>query len=221
VTIAVGVVAHTSRAPTARALRNDVGAIAMNVDDGTLGREGNHIAVLKALAYRHTDWCVVLEDDAWPVRDFRTQLKRALAHAPAPIVGLYLGYGHPSQETQQAAADAVRTAESERKAWILGDCLIGSVAYAIRIRMVTPMLDDITQRGEELPLRITRWAQSWNVGICYTVPSLVDHADGVPIDGPWPMQQRTERKAWKVGTRTNWDTGNVILGYCPGWSRGA
>jgi hypothetical protein len=215
--IAVGVVAHTSRAPTARALRNDVGAIAMNVDDGTLGREGNHIAVLKALSYRHCDWCVVLEDDAWPVRDFRTQVKHALAHAPAPIVGLYLGYGSPAGK--DAAGEAARTANELGKAWIVGDCLIGSVGYAIRIRMVTPMLDDITQRTGELPLRITRWAQSWNLGVCYTAPSLVDHADGVPIDGPWPMHQRPARKAWYCGTRSNWDTGNVVLGYCPGWSR--
>jgi hypothetical protein len=217
VSIAIGIVAHVSRAATARALRNDVGAVALNVDDGTLACEGNHIAVLRALAYRHVDWCVVLEDDAWPVRDFRTQVKNALAHAPAPVVGLYLGYGNPSGETQRVTGLAARTAKEQGKAWIVGDCLIGSVGYAVRIRMVEPMLDDISQRGEELALRITRWAQSWNVGICYTAPSLVDHADGVPIDGP--MHRRSERKAWYCGTRSNWDTGNVVLGYCPGWSR--
>jgi hypothetical protein len=217
-TIAIGIVAHDSRLEAVRLLRRSVAAVVTNVDDGSLGCEANHIAVLRALAYRHVDWCVVLEDDAQPVKDFRAHLAAALAFAPAPIVGLYLGYGNPSGETQRQSGNAARTAISEGKAWIVSDCLIGSVGYALRIRMIEPLLRDIETRGEELPLRISRWAQARSIGICYTQPSLVDHADGEPIDCSMGARPRGERKAWNCGIRHGWDTGAVRMGHCPGWS---
>jgi hypothetical protein len=219
-TIAVGIVAHDSRAATARALRRDVGAVAVNVDDGTLGCEGNHVAVLRALAYRHVDWCVVLEDDAQPVHDFRFHVKAALGCAPAPIVGLYLGYSE-NPGTEQRTGQAVHMAMENNWAWIIGDCLVGSVGYAVRIRLVKPMLDAVVQVGYELPLRITRWAQEAGVDICYTVPSLVDHADLPSTDCTLDAQDMpaVERKAWQFGKRDNWDTPAVPLGYCPGWSK--
>lgn len=218
--IAVGIVAHTSRAQTARVLRRNTGAVAMNVDDGTLGCEKNHIVVLRALMYRHVDWIILLEDDAVPVDNFRFHVKRALSYAPAPIVGLYLGCGNPSGEAGRQSGLAARTAVEQNLAWIMGDALIGSVGYAVRIRLVEPMANAIALRGEELPLRVSRWAQSRNLDVAYTAPSLVDHADGEPADcslGQSP--RRSERRAWDHGTRTDWDTEAVPLGYCPGWSK--
>ena len=217
--IAVGIVAHESRAQMAGALRRDTGAVVCNIDDGTLGCEGNHLVVLRALMYRHVDWCVILEDDAVPVKDFRFHVKRALTYAPAPIVGLYLGCGNPSGETGRQSGLAARTAKEKNKAWIVGDCLIGSVGYAVRIRLVEPMLDDLAQRGDELPMRISRWAQGRSFDVCYTSPSLVDHADGDPAGDCTLGRPRGERRAWNFGVRADWDTAVVALGYCPGWSK--
>jgi hypothetical protein len=221
VTIVVGIVAHTSRAETARVLRRAVGASVCVFDDGSLRCEGNHIAVLNELSYRHADWCVVLEDDAQPVNNFRVHVKEALLHAPAPVVGLYLGTGNPSGAAQRTIGVAVRAAIERDWAWIVGDCLIGSVGYALRIRHAADLLADINGREGELPLRISRWAQSRDVPVCYTRPSLVDHADGEPVDCAMlaPGGRRGERRAWDYGTRKRWDTPAMVLGVVPGWSR--
>jgi hypothetical protein len=219
VSIVIGVVAHQSRKETAQQLRRDVGGAVCSFDDGTLGCEGNHIQVLRALARRHVDWCVILEDDAIPCKDFRQRVKEALPFAPAPIVGLYLGTGNPSGAVQRTIGVAVRAAAEKNAAWITSDCLIGSVGYAVRIRLITPLLAEIVNRDEELPLRISRWAQAAEISICYTQPSLVNHTDGPPVG--FTGGARSERRAWNFHPRTlrNWDTKAVQLGDCGMWSR--
>ena len=223
VRIAVGVVAHKTRRERAERLAEDVGAVVCNVDDGTLACAGNHLQVLGLLALLDADWCVVLEDDAMPVPNFPFYVKRALAHAPAPIVGLYLGTGNPSGQPQRQIGAAMRVARN--RAWITADCLIGSVGYAIRVASpdglfiaIPEMLRWIAGDDSEFPLRVSRFAQEWGVGVCYTVPSLVDHYDGDPIGSTtWPA--RSVRKAWRFGVRDDWDTPAVALGFCNDWSK--
>jgi hypothetical protein len=56
------------------------------------------------------------------------------------------------------------------------------------------------------------WSTRNNVEVAYTVPSLVDHADG-----PTLVQHRDSsvrepgRVAWKTGTRRKWDSNSVPL----------
>lgn len=213
--VVIGIVAHRSRSERAAELAYGLKAAAGNVDDGELGCAGNHIEVLQQFASFEADWCCVLEDDAVPVRDFRHHLRQALDNAPEPIVGLYLGTGNPSGEVQIQIRQAVVTAREQRLAWILGDCLIGSVGYVVHADLRSDMLDYIRDRDEELPLRISRWVQHRGIGVCYTTPSLVDHDDTDTVDGP---AVRSERKAWSYGTRPNYDTPAVRLGHCPRWS---
>lgn len=219
-----GVVAHAQREARAVKLLCTVGATAYHLDDGTLKCEGNHIEVLSQLAHfkvRSVDdvWAVVLEDDAVPVPDFRKYLCRALQHAPAPVVGLYLGHGNPSGEVQRRIRPAIMAAEEKDYAWITADCLIGSVGYAVRFELVKDLVADIAGRDEELPLRISRWAQLRDIGICYTQPSLVNHDDSDSVNCYWRPANYTVRKAWKYGTRENWQTPAVQLGAIPRWSR--
>jgi GR25 family glycosyltransferase involved in LPS biosynthesis len=220
VSIGVAVVAHESRRKAANELaeRVDVNANLVSFDNGTLGCEGNHLRVLRTLALTGFDWCVILEDDAEPVDDFRFHVKHALAHTPGLIVGLYLGTGNPSGQPQRQIRAATIVAARHNYAWITADCLIGSVGYVIRTSLIADMLPTITARMGELPLRISRWAQDWGVKICYTVPSLVNHADAEPIGHP-PGQPRSIRRAWSYGTRENWDTPAVPLGHCNEWSQ--
>lgn len=215
--LGVAVVAHDSRYHAAHWLADKVDASMVSFDNGTLGCEGNHLRVLTTLALTGFDWCVILEDDAQPVDDFRFHVEHALAFTPGLIVGLYLGTGNPSGQPQRQIRQAVLAAQSLRRAWISGDCLIGSVGYVIRTALIADMLPIIGRRTEELPLRISRWAQEWGVKICYTVPSLVNHADADPIGHP-PGQPRAARRAWSYGTRRNWDTPAVPLGHCNNWS---
>jgi hypothetical protein len=222
--IVIGVVGHESRRSNAELLASNVGAGVINIDDGTLKCEGNHLRVLGELNRRamaiDNCWCVVLEDDAEPVAGFPHHLQRSLRHAPSPVVGFYIGTGNPSGEAQRQIRQAVVRAEESRRAWITGDCLIGSVGYAVHDHVIDDMLAFIENRDdEELPLRISRWAQRRGHQICYTQPSLVDHRDDDPVQRCAPG--RRPRKAWKYGTRENWDTGSVQLGYIPRWSGGA
>lgn len=220
--VVVGIVAHERRRVQAERLAQEVHAAVCNIDDGTLGCEGNHVAVLHMLSLLDADWCVVLEDDAVVTPDFLSHVKRALEHAPAPIVGLYLGTGNPSGEVQRQIRQAVMEATDLSRAWIVGDALIGAVGYAIRASLIPDMLGWIAgDYDAEHPLRISRWAQDWDLRVAYTQPSLVDHADNTPIGYSAEEFQKVpggRRKAWNYGSQENWHTPAVELGHCPGWS---
>lgn len=221
------VISHQNRRNMAENLASDVGGL-ICWDDGTHpgdsvgGCASTHLAALKSMResakVQAAGWLVLLEDDAVPVVAFRYWLTRALAAAPAPIVGLYLGTGNPSGEAQRQIRQAVVTAQNTNKAWLLADCLIGSVGYVVRADILADMTDFITDRDEELPLRISRWAQDRGVAICYTMPSLVNHDDNDSIGGTWRGPHYRGRKAWWHGTREQWTTSAVQLGHCPIWS---
>lgn len=215
--IATGIVAHQSRVEQAECLAEQVGAVICNVDDGTLQCAGNHGTVLSLLVCADADWVVCLEDDAEPVPGFAFHLQQALAHTPAPIVGLYLGTGNPSGQPQRQIRQAVLKADVTGAAWILGDCLIGSVGYVIRSSLIPDLLGALPEEEGEYPLRVSRWAQRWELPVAYTIPSLVNHADDDPVGHP-VGQLRSTRRAWMCGSREDWDTGAVELGRCDGWS---
>lgn len=222
--LAVGVVAHPQREEMATHLGRQIAADILCWDDGThpgnhvAGCAATHLAVLAELTRLHTRWVVVLEDDAVPVPDFRKHLAGALQYAPTPVVGIYLGTGHRSGKTQQQIRQAVAAAEEQNCGWLLADCLIGSVGYALRADVLDSIIASITDREEELPLRISRWAQARSIDICYTQPSLVNHDDSASIGRPWRGPGFPDRRAWSYGTRECWCTGSVRLGYCPVWS---
>jgi hypothetical protein len=221
----IGIVAHPDRAEMAHILDAEVGATALSWDDGTHvgdhagGCAATHLSLLNTFLDFGDPWVVVLEDDALPVPDFRRHVTRALEYAPAPVVSLYLGTGNPSSESQQRIRQAVAAAADDHLAWVLADCLIvSSVGYAVRADLLADMVAFITDREEELPMRITRWAQHRSIDIAYTQPSLVDHDDVESIGRPWRGPYFPKRKAWNFGVRDCWCTGTVRLGYCPVWS---
>jgi hypothetical protein len=190
--------------------------------DHKAGCANTHIGALASVCgSRYADdagWVCILEDDAVPVIGFREHLDAALSAASAGVVGLYLGTGNPVGETQQKIRTAVNTARTENKAWLAANCLIGSVGYAVRAELMDGMIEYIDGRDEELPMRISRWAQAHDVAICYTMPSLVDHDDVESIGRPWRGPHYHGRKAWWFGARESWDTGSVALGHCLVWS---
>jgi hypothetical protein len=165
-----------------------------------------------------SEWCIVMEDDAVPVPAFRTEAAAALQCAPSPLVGLYLGQGNPSGQMQRD----IRQVLEKAQAWITADYFISSVAYAVRSNLIPQMLEFIRPRDEELPLRISRWAQDREILAAYTHPSLCNHADlesviypGIPL----AERQKLPRVAWNWGTRRNWMTEAVHLPPVAEWSR--
>lgn len=207
----IGIVAHQDREGMAEELKAQVDADFMSVDTGHLGPGTNHRLVWATLLHgTDAPWCVVLEEDALPVKDFGSQLHDVLLAAPSPVVSLYLGRLRPPQY-QALIQDALTTAQATDAHWITSTHCLHAVGLAIRTELVADMLDSLKPY---LPIdaAIGRWARQCGHQIAYTVPSLVDHAD-VPtlIAHPDGKDRTAGRVAWQLGSRTRWNSTTVAL----------
>lgn len=209
--LAIGVVAHKSRGKQAMDLFEEVAAHDVNIDDGTLGCNGNHIFILKDLRSAHPDaeWYVVLEDDAQPIPDFNSQLRAALKEAPTQIVSLYLGTANPIHWQ-----DAIRRSVAVAEAWIVATHLIHGVGYCLH-RDVFDEIVATLEPDSRRPIdeQISAYIYPNHILCAYTHPSLVQHEDG-----PSCIEQHADgaprnkpRKAWELGGRENWRSRAVLL----------
>lgn len=223
----IGVVAHTSRRAQAERLRDAVDADVYSLDDGTLGCEGNHAAVLADLCEAiepDDDWIVVLEDDVQLCPDFLQHLNTALAAAPTALVALYLGSGNPSGPVQRAIPGAVGLAVASGSSWLLSEVGIPTVAYALHAEYAEELLVDALDRdGVEWPLRVSMWARAAGVSCSYAHPSLVNHRDNDSAISPTvDPASRLPRRAHKVvgayGAHWNHKSVPIDLSNCPPWS---
>lgn len=222
---AAGVVGHIDRKDMAYEVCRNVDGQVVSLDDGSMGCEANHHAVLTYLADQANlveldgpTWLVALEDDAQPVPDFPHHLDRALAASPSPVVGLYLGTGNPSGSVQRALITAITSARATDRAWLQADWFVSAVGYAVKRELVDDLLDFCRDRTEEWPLRVTRWAQDRVIDVSYTFPSLVNHADVQSVISPTRFN-RQPRRAHSWGVAGKWKTRVVrIIGDCPPWS---
>jgi hypothetical protein len=201
----IGIVAHVDRLTEAAQLADDVDAMALMVDDGTLGCEGNHVRTWRRLANAATPWVAVLEDDAQPVRDFGAQLDGVLAHAPTPIVSLYLGRSRPPI-FQPWIRRQVANADAADACYIIGRRLLHCVGLAIRTPLITDMVATVrTMVGVPIDEAIHAWAEGNGHDMAYCWPSIVDHHDGPTLVAHRDGQPRTEpRVAWCCGSRNPW-----------------
>lgn len=205
----VGVVAHQQRATQAQALAASINAEILHMDDGTHGCHGNHHRAWQwHTENTHTEWAVVLEDDALPVQDFRTQLTAALDAAPTDIISLYLGRQRPApfqQRNKRATTKATNTGAH----WITSPHMMHAVAAAIRTQLIPEFLQHPHHYTPPDEL-ISTWARTNNRPIGYTWPSLVDHADGPTlVVHPDGRPRKAGRIAWQVGTRDTWNSETV------------
>jgi GR25 family glycosyltransferase involved in LPS biosynthesis len=218
----VGVVAHVNREHLVDKLLRDTEIDTIKWDDrlpSVTGCAENHIRVLKELD-RHTgedDWAIILEDDARPVPGFRDHLKRALVKTDTPLVGLYLGTGNPDGPTQRAISPAVRAAEASGSHWIVSDWFISTVGYAVRSSWLPALIAGISDMGGPVDNRINEWTHGVGIKTWYTQPSLVDHEDDRSLLRA-ARSWHTPRRAWRVGSRTEWNDLTVEMGYAEGWS---
>lgn len=217
----IGVVSHVNRKALADRLSADVDADFVSTDIGwppsATGCADNHIRTLKYLAMIASpgEWCVVLEDDARPVDDFRRQLKRALLKCDASLIGLYLGTGNPDGSTQRAIIPAVNAARASEAAWIVSDWFISTVGYVVRSESLSDLVTTISDMGGPVDNRISEWSQGAGLKTWYCQPSLLDHDDESSMISsfmPYP------RHAHRVGIRDEWNRDAVEMGYAEGWS---
>ncbi|WP_313084000.1 hypothetical protein [Atlantibacter sp.] len=186
------VVGHHSRFASAALLAGDLGAHLL-IDEGDHGANWNH---RRAIEWAAGQPCrvVVLEDDALPVHGFTGKVTDWLVRFPDDMLSFYLGTGRPPQyqleiATRLIAADRVRVDH------ITMHRLMHAVCYS-----VPPSL---------IPKVLKCWDNSkpadYAVGDAYGGPviypcfSLVDHADGLPVEKHPDRQPRRERRrAWRL-----------------------
>lgn len=213
----LAIVAHTARAEQAHHLMDTVGAAYMHIDDGTLGCNKNHVKVWTWLAeHCHTGWATVLEDDAQPIDDFTHQHQQALNAAPAdtPAISWYLGRERPPH-WQPNINRALKNATADDACWITTQPVLHAVAISIRHHHIPAMLTHIGKLPPRMPIdeAITHWLHNNGKMRClYSVPSLVDHADGETLFRHPDKHPRTPgRKAHLTGTRTTWTPRTVTM----------
>lgn len=221
----IGVVAHHSRHERAEKMADYVGAEVIAVDsDGKLGAGANHEACYRWLAETTTaPWCVLLEDDAVPVKNFRTQLDAVLRAAPnTGLLSLYLGRSRPPHYQPSIARVIARDEH-----FLLCDELLHHVAVAIRTPLIGAMLTHLRANRKyargRLPIdeAIGQWARAASMPVAYCHPSIVNHDPRLPTviakhvsQHPADTGERPAielRQAWAFGTRQDWQTTTAAI----------
>ena len=163
------------------------------IDDGSHGANWNHRRALE-WASEQTCRVVVVEDDAMPVGLFFTSVTSWLNRFPESLVSFYLGTGRPPQYQMQIAERLI-VADKTQADYITLPRLIHGVCYSVPPQHIERVL--------------SRWDRSkpadYAVGdacggaVGYPCYSLVDHADGEPVERHPDSAPRTERRrAWRL-----------------------
>jgi hypothetical protein len=207
--VTAAVVAHIDRRERTNLLHSELSEqfpTAMFEDDGTLGCDYNHLHAWDSIASAATSpWCAVFEDDAEPVKDLAYHLGQALFYSPSPVVSLYLGRGRPVH-WQRRIGNAMRF----DRPFVVTTHLLHCVAVCIRTELVHELIEDAKMainHGVHKPIdeALTEAVQNRNLPVAYTVPSLVQHADGPSVAAHrYQKGQPEPRVAWSVGVRDSW-----------------
>lgn len=186
------VVGHHSRRQHAEALASHIDAHLV-IDEDNHGANWNH---RRALEWASTQPCrvVVLEDDALPVPWFINKVIPWLNDKHDDMISFYLGTGRPPQYQAQIAERLI-AADRTRADYIILPQLIHGVCYSVP--------------PQHLPRVLERWdsnkpadfalGDAWGAPVVYPCWSLVDHADGEPVERHPDQIPRTERRrAWRL-----------------------
>jgi hypothetical protein len=182
--VAIGVVAHPRRELMANELAAQVGAEVISWDTDRIGAERNHLRVWEWLADSSAEWGVVLEDDVIPCPGFHRNLTQATAHAPTPIISLYLGRGRCAGHSplyQQWIAQVITRDVS----FITSPSLLSAQGYAMRPEMfarhkeVCGFAFHSGRRNIPIDEAVSVWLTKHRLGyVSYCRHSVVDHRDG-------------------------------------------
>lgn len=186
------VVGHHTRLEHAQRLAAMLDALLL-IDDCNHGANWNH---RRALEWAAEQACrvVVLEDDALPVHGFTEKITDWLARFPDDMLSFYLGTGRPPQYQMQIA-ERLTVADKTRADYITLSRLIHGVCYSVPPEHVHRVLS----RWDNSKPADYAVGDAWGGSVIYPCYSLVDHADGVPVERHPDSAQRTERRrAWRI-----------------------
>ena len=185
------IVAHHSRRDQAEALAARVGADHVSVDWESRGARWGHLqALLWASAQRRRVW--IMEDDAVAPTDFKARAAEWQGRFPGDLVSGYLGRQRPPQFQGQIRSK-LAAAEARGLDWLSLPTLIHGVCYSIPTGSVGRVVRDLPSGAADYAV-----GQAWGHPPIYTIPSLVDHADGLPVERhPDGQTRRPGRTAWR------------------------
>lgn len=197
VSVSYAVVGHHSRRDRAEKLAVKLDA-ALVMDEGDRGSLTNHDAAWVAAHTADADYVAVLEDDAEPISDFRYHVEQALDHLPGPgAVSCYLGTARPRQG---AVAQALSLADDA--SWLRSRSAWWGPALVLPAEHVRPMLMRVRHLHMPYDQRLSAYLRSVGLPCYYTLPSLVEHADGASLLRDCPLPRRAHR----VGAPSGWNT---------------
>lgn len=192
--IAFVVIGHYRRRAQAKALAAALGAHLV-MDEHGQGATWGHRRALEWAAQQPAR-VVVLEDDALPVPGFPALAEQVLQRFPNDLVSLYLGTGRPPQYQSDIQA-RLAIADSIGADHIRLPELIHGVCYSLPVGHVDRVLARPWSRQPDFAI-----GRAWCAAarpVIYSVPSLVDHADGPPVEQHPDGQPRIERRrAWRL-----------------------
>ena len=186
------VVAHHTRIGHAQRLAALLDAHLL-IDDGNRGANWNH---RRAIEWAAEQPCrvVVLEDDALPVKGFTDKRTEWLVRFPDDMLSFYLGTGRPPQY-QKEIADWLIVADKSRADFITLQRLIHGVCYSIPPQH----LNRVLSRWHSSKPADYAVGDAYGGAVVYPCYSLVDHADGEPVERHPDSAPRTERRrAWRL-----------------------
>ncbi|HCM9446173.1 TPA: hypothetical protein ACOEGY_003471 [Enterobacter bugandensis] len=186
------VVGHHSRIGHAQRLAALLEA-KLFIDDGHHGANWNH---RRAIEWAAEQSCrvVVLEDDALPVSDFTERVGEWLNSFPESLVSFYLGTGRPPQYQMQIAERLI-VADKTQADYITLPRLIHGVCYSVPPQHIERVLS----RWDSSKPADYAVGDAYGGAVVYPCYSLVDHADGVPVERHPDSAQRIERRrAWRI-----------------------
>lgn len=188
------VVGHHRRAEQAASLASQLGAdCTLFIDRFDAGANAGH---RRALEWAAEQRCrvVMLEDDAVLTGAFCRDVPRWLERYPDALVSFYLGTGRPPQYQMQIAERLI-VADKTRADCITLPRLIHGVCYSVpshHIRRVLSRWDDSKAADYAV-------GDAWAGPVIYPCWSLVDHADGEPVERHPDAAPRNERRrAWRL-----------------------
>ncbi|EMA2160351.1 hypothetical protein ACJLW5_004895 [Enterobacter hormaechei] len=186
------VVGHHTRLEHAQRLAAMLDALLL-IDDCNHGANWNH---RRALEWAAEQACrvVVLEDDALPVHGFTEKITDWLARFPDDMLSFYLGTGRPPQYQMQVAERLI-VADKTRSDFITLPRLIHGVCYSLPPQHIERVLS----RWDSSKPADYAVGDAYGGAVVYPCYSLVDHADGEPVERHPDSAPRTERRrAWRL-----------------------
>ncbi|WP_414454595.1 hypothetical protein, partial [Enterobacter hormaechei] len=137
---------------------------------------------------------VVVEDDAMPVDLFFTSVTSWLNRFPESLVSFYLGTGRPPQYQMQVAERLI-VADKTRSDFITLPRLIHGVCYSVPPQHIERVLS----RWDSSKPADYAVGDAYGGAVVYPCYSLVDHADGEPVERHPDSAPRIERRrAWRL-----------------------